>query len=321
MLENILISVIVPIYNVENYLQKCIDSILKQTYTNIEVLLIDDGSTDNSGKICDEYKDKRIQIFHTSNSGVAKARNYGIERAKGKYINFVDPDDYLPADALKILLEYSEINKTDITIGGYLLEKGNTQKQYYPENEFYNKDVYIRKLLTYKIQGSPWGKLYKRSLFNLYNVRFPNFIKGQDWLMNLEMATYITIVGNVNKIVYCYYQRQSSTMHVHKTSIEYEKKYNQFIKNILIENNILKKYNKEFTHYQLSQLYTLIKAQITINQFDKWIYSIYIDSKDIKLSIKERFILLSIKYPFLQRIIRKSRISIYYLHFILTNIK
>ena len=235
---------------------------------------------------------------------------------KEQYINFVDPDDYLPADALKILLEYSEINKTDITIGGYLLEKGNTQKQYYPENEFYNKDVYIRKLLTYKIQGSPWGKLYKRSLF-----RFPNFIKGQDWLMNLEMATYITTVGNVNKIVYCYYQRQSSTMHVHKTSIEYEKKYNQFIKNILIENNILKKYNKEFTHYQLSQLYTLIKAQITINQFDKWIYSIYIDSKGIKLSIKERFILLSIKYPFLQRIIRKSRISIYYLHFILTNIK
>ena len=92
-----LISVIVPIYNVELYLKRCIDSILCQTYENLEIILIDDGSTDESGKICDEYQtmDKRIKVIHTKNRGAANARNCGINLAKGEYIGFVDSDDYI----------------------------------------------------------------------------------------------------------------------------------------------------------------------------------------------------------------------------------
>ena len=97
-----LISVIVPVYNVEKYLNKCLDSIISQTYTNLEIILIDDGSTDNCGKICDEYasKDKRIKVIHKENAGVSSARNYGIQCATGDWIMFVDSDDWIEFDAI-----------------------------------------------------------------------------------------------------------------------------------------------------------------------------------------------------------------------------
>ena len=92
-----LISIIIPVYKVEKYLEKCINSIIGQTYTNLQIILVDDGSPDNSGKICDKYakEDSRIEVIHKSNGGLSEARNRGIERAKGKYIGFVDSDDYI----------------------------------------------------------------------------------------------------------------------------------------------------------------------------------------------------------------------------------
>ena len=108
---NIMISVIVPIYNVEEYLPACIESILNQTYRDLEILLIDDGSTDNSGKICDEYaeKDKRCIVIHQQNKGSSGARNTGLDNAKGEYISFIDGDDYIHPQMLEIL--YKEIEK------------------------------------------------------------------------------------------------------------------------------------------------------------------------------------------------------------------
>ena len=102
---NELISIIVPVYNVEKYLKKCIDSILNQTYSNIEILLIDDGSTDNSGIICDNFKkrDSRIKVVHKKNSGVSSTRNYGLDLATGKYISFVDSDDFVECDFIENL--------------------------------------------------------------------------------------------------------------------------------------------------------------------------------------------------------------------------
>ena len=113
------ISVIVPVYNIEKYLRKCIDSILSQTYENIEVILVDDGSTDNCGAICDEYAkiDPRIIVIHKKNAGVSAARNTGIMQCIGEYVFFVDSDDYLPIDSIEKL--YNSINEyeADISIG------------------------------------------------------------------------------------------------------------------------------------------------------------------------------------------------------------
>ena len=105
-MEKDLISVIVPVYKVEKYLEKCIESIIKQTYTNLQIILVDDGSPDNCGKICDEYakKDSRIEVIHKINGGLSDARNVGINRANGRYIGFVDSDDYVEPDYLEQLL-------------------------------------------------------------------------------------------------------------------------------------------------------------------------------------------------------------------------
>ncbi|MDR0422523.1 MAG: glycosyltransferase, partial [Proteiniphilum sp.] len=107
---NPMISVIVPVYNVEKYLRKCLESILAQTYTSFELLLVNDGSTDGSGQICDEYaqKDSRVQVFHQENKGVSRARNLGLERAKGKWVAFIDSDDWVDSTYLEHLLEGDE---------------------------------------------------------------------------------------------------------------------------------------------------------------------------------------------------------------------
>ena len=109
--KNGLISVIVPVYNVESYLEKCIDSIIHQTYKNLEIILVDDGSTDNSGKICDVYKEKdsRIKVIHKQNRGLSSARNCGLEIAKGEYIGFVDGDDYIAEDMYALLKDRKSV--------------------------------------------------------------------------------------------------------------------------------------------------------------------------------------------------------------------
>ena len=113
-----LISVIVPIYNVEDYLCRCVDSILTQTYKNIEVILVNDGSTDNCGKICDEYalKDKRVKVIHKKNGGIADARNAGLDICCGDYIGFVDSDDYIAEDIYEVLYDFARTNILDVAI-------------------------------------------------------------------------------------------------------------------------------------------------------------------------------------------------------------
>ena len=113
---NELISIIVPVYNVEQFLARCIDSIRAQTYRNIEILLIDDGSTDNSGRVCDEYakQDGRIKVYHKPNGGVSSARNYGLDRATGKYIGFVDSDDFIAPDMYEYLIQLIKDTNAEI---------------------------------------------------------------------------------------------------------------------------------------------------------------------------------------------------------------
>ena len=118
------ISVIVPVYNVEKYLSRCIESILSQTFTDFELLLIDDGSTDRSGEICDEYakKDTRIRVFHTKNRGVSAARNLGLDNAKGEWISFVDSDDWVEDDYLRTLFHEAKLNKDSIVWQSFFIE-------------------------------------------------------------------------------------------------------------------------------------------------------------------------------------------------------
>ena len=150
-----MISIIVPVYKVEKYIRRCVDSILSQTYQNTEVLLIDDGSPDSSGDICDEYaeKDIRVRVFHKENGGVSSARNLGLKEAKGDYIGFVDADDYISPNMYDTLIRVIEKEKSDIAICGYQKENDNGSfEPYHKEkiNCLFSKEEMISNLLTNK---------------------------------------------------------------------------------------------------------------------------------------------------------------------------
>ena len=217
--EKPLISVIVPVYNVEKYLRRCLDSILVQTYSNIEILLIDDGSTDQSGKICDEFAklDSRVRVFHKENGGVSTARNLGIEQAKGEYITFIDSDDYADEELISYLyglIKYAnaEISiccaNTEILVCAADLYNEETIKFYAGTNDGKKEVLTVHesiKRLLYE-QGffvSPWAKLYKKLLF--LGIKYPEGKLYED-----TAATYKLILkaervayGRSCKYTYC----------------------------------------------------------------------------------------------------------------------
>ena len=173
-----LISVMIPIYNSEKYIGRCIESVIKQSYKNLEIILIDDGSTDNSGKICDKYgkKDNRIKVFHEKNSGVAASRNKALDLAGGKYLIFVDSDDFIFPEMIEILHDDIEEYDTQMAVSDYIEGNGNDfsyedlsgQLEILFGEEKYRK-LFDENKLSFIV---PWGRLYKRELFN--GLRYPN---------------------------------------------------------------------------------------------------------------------------------------------------
>ena len=153
--ESPLISVIVPVYNVEEYLTQCIESIINQTYTNLEIILVDDGSTDQSGKICDEYaiKDDRIQVIHKENRGVGSARNVGLDTSKGEYVSFVDSDDYVDKNYIKILLKQMLEHNVQVSICNLAItDKKNTTIRYKDKiNGVITTEIVIKKILNFEL--------------------------------------------------------------------------------------------------------------------------------------------------------------------------
>ena len=218
-----MISVIVPVYNVEKYLERCIDSILRQTYSDLEILLIDDGSSDNSGKICDKYvkKDNRIKVIHKKNGGISDVRNVGIENAKGDYIGFVDSDDYIADDMFETLYKLSNENNADISIVSFY-EMYNGKLIGVRDDKTLtkmNKQEALKELLIdTNIQSYMWNKLFKKELFD--NLRFPLGKNFED------IATVLLIFERANKVVLLqdpkyYYLRRDDSIVGHRTNKTY----------------------------------------------------------------------------------------------------
>ncbi len=203
-----LISVIVPIYKVEAYLQECIDSILAQTFTDFELILVNDGSPDNCATICDQNatKDSRIRVIHQKNQGVTRARANGVTAAQGEFITFVDGDDTLPKHALKTLLE-PITDKIDIVIG-----KHQRIGVRCPSRGEMTAEQYRDSCITLKnASGSPGAKLFRRKLFhdNVFNI--PREVtNGEDHIMNINLAYHLTGKAySIDSVVYTY--RPSAT--------------------------------------------------------------------------------------------------------------
>lgn len=213
------ISVIVPIYNTEEYLSYCIESILAQTFTDFELILVNDGSSDNSKKICDEYaqKDSRIVVVNKNNEGVTKTRERGVNISKGEWITFVDSDDSIPIDALYLLNGYTN-DVTDIIIGQIYSKKDNDEK--------INIEDYRALLISGKLV-SPVAKLIRNDLFNNTIFNIPKEINiGEDMLMNIKLAfcSHNNVVILKDKI-YNYRYRQNSAINTRTKTIEYESKF------------------------------------------------------------------------------------------------
>lgn len=213
-----LISVIVPVYNVENYLDKCIESIVQQTYSNLEIILVNDGSSDSSGKICDEWgkKDSRIIVIHQENRGGGAARNVGLDCAKGEYVAFVDSDDYISLKMLECL--YCKFcDGIDIVECSYCITNGDQAKFDDECGEYSSKLYSMKEAMSENIKDNIfrqliWNKMYRKKIIG--NIRFPIGKKIDD-----EFWTY-QIIGNTNKLIridrslYAYRQQEESVMHL-----------------------------------------------------------------------------------------------------------
>lgn len=216
------ISVIVPIYNVENYLQRCIDSILNQTLRDIEVILVDDGSTDNSGIIIDEYAklDTRIIIVHKENGGQASARNIGIEIAKGQYVGFVDSDDWVDVDMYQKMYDKISETKSDMCVCGRTAYSNNYEvrnRLAFDDGIFdfnnYEKQSYVTDWLFYKHTVSSCNKIYRLDLIKEQNLNFKdvNYVGSEDALFNYCFILLANRVCSMRESFYNNLERIGST--------------------------------------------------------------------------------------------------------------
>ena len=209
-----MISLIVPIYNVEKFLPSCIESIMRQTYKNIEIILVDDGSPDSCPQICDEYaeKDERIRVIHQKNKGLSGARNTGIANAQGEYLVFVDSDDTVEPTMVEDLYTYATENDCAIVACGrnYVFEDGQVICKITDEtSKVYNFEDAMHEMNTFTLfDMSAWAKIYKKELFE--SIRFPEGKLSEDYYIAYKLFDMAQSIGYVAKPLYNYLQRQSS---------------------------------------------------------------------------------------------------------------
>ena len=180
-MEGKLVSIIIPVYNVENYIKECLESVVNQTYKHIEVIVINDGSTDNSGLICDDYANqyKNINVIHTNNGGQGAARNIGLKIAKGFYVYLIDSDDYISFNLIENCFNFAEIKKLDIVTfnTGLVVEKGASIQHHYkrsitPNNVYSNIELFDYMIIKEEFCVPPWFYFYKLNFLKENNILF-----------------------------------------------------------------------------------------------------------------------------------------------------
>ena len=274
--ENPLVSIVIPVYNTEKFLAQCVLSITKQTYRNLEIILIEDGSTDTSGVLCDQLAadDERICVFHRQNGGVAAARNLGIDKASGKYVLFLDADDWLDMDAIGSLVAYAEDNKVEVVKFNYVREFKD--KQLVKKNTFLEERVLrgeeclevCRQVLGLvgKELAHPenmnylapcWGMLFERALLLRANARFTNIWEVgsfEDGLFNVCVFLHVTSFAYVDKAYYHYrkYNANSETSGYRKDYIQKRINLARILKRKIEEENrwncFCEAYNNRVVH-------------------------------------------------------------------------
>lgn len=253
------ISIIVPIYNAEKYLNKCIKSLINQTKENLEFILVNDGSTDSSEEIIKSYKDKRIKYFKNKNQGIGKTRNFGMKKATGKYIMFLDSDDYLATNACEELFSKAEKDNLDLVINNfYRVEEETEKKVEVIIPEFKNTTLKDNKRLLLDVNLAPWNKLYKRELLKKNKIQFVEDLKYEDAPFVVEAMDKAKKIGYIKKFLNYYVIHKNS-----ETTVRDEKIFDI----IEIVDKIRKYFSKrkEFTE-TVDKLSVRILTNYTIQQ-------------------------------------------------------
>lgn len=255
-----MISVIVPAYNVAPYLERCVMSIQNQTYTDLEIILVNDGSTDDTGSLCDMLsgKDSRIKVIHKNNGGLSDARNAGIDHAKGDFLSFIDGDDFIESDTYEVMLaEMNDINVSMVAGGFFVTDiQGNTNVSYCHEKKcLTKKEAFIDLFTDNNISQSSCNKLFRRSLFE--NIRYKKGIINEDMEILPRLLDVSDNIVLIDKAIYHYIKKPGSI-----TSSNYSMKRYQAIK---IEQDIYRMCKKKYpelkpyaSYYELKSLYGML---------------------------------------------------------------
>lgn len=210
-----LISIIVPIFNAENFINECIDSVLKQTYSNWELILIDDGSTDKSWDICikNATADTRVHVFRQVNKGVTAARKNGWQQSNGEWIVFLDSDDKLQPNCLQVLLSNAINEDCDVVNAGFVSIGKDNRKWIHKYLGIMNQRRYLESFIKNETYGTVYASIYKKSLFEESTFNIDSSIKiGEDFLQNLELSLRTRRALNISDIVYSYVDNENSVM-------------------------------------------------------------------------------------------------------------
>lgn len=250
------VSIIMPIYNRENKISQAIDSVLNQNYKNIELILVNDGSTDNTEEICLKYKkkDKRIIYLKIENSGPGGARNKGIDISTGKYIMFIDSDDYYDVNMVEIMVSCINNKQQECVICNRIVKRKNKEikiELLEKEMKKENKSDFIEFLQENNLFNSPCNKIYLKSIIEINNIRFDErFMSGEDYKFNLDYFNNISTAKTINKFLYNYVMNDDSIIHNIKYNdfflqvklVDYNKKI--YLENSYDTSNIYYKYIK-----------------------------------------------------------------------------
>ena len=278
---NDLVSVIVPVYNVEKYLDNCIKSIIKQTYTNIEILLIDDGSTDKSSIICDNYLkiDERIKVIHKKNEGLSSARNYGLQIANGKYVMFVDSDDFIALDIIGKCIKKINNDYSDICCFAKEYIFSNSKKIVNNGSEFCENghDTLKRMLIKDDIDNSACDKLFKKELF--HNIRFPIGKYYEDIGTVYKLIMESNLVSHINDIGYYYVIRNNSitTEKFSDRQFDYMELSKEMIDNIEKKYNDLTEESEAFYCFALISIINKYNSSLNKEEFKNEMKKVYIE--------------------------------------------
>lgn len=258
------VSIIIPVYNVEAYLDRCLKSIVNQTYENLEIIIVDDGSPDKCPFICDSWqlKDDRIIVIHKENGGLSSARNTGLDIATGDYICFVDSDDYISLDMIETMLDAALTYGVDVVTCGRIRVANSTEEEMYslPKGKLFTGEKAIKELFCGgAIEEAAWDKLYKKEIF--YSRRFPLGEINEDIVQTIEILGSCKEVYHVGKALYYYCENVGSiTKSGYKSNKLIILKHLDEIKNYIIKNypDLLGDFTILEVRYSQSVLYLLL---------------------------------------------------------------